>query len=104
MFSGIQEILVLIIIILLIFFIPRVLSRHQPAQSSRPPINRQGGIRLAGRLRFAIVASIAWPLVLAPILRPWQSNNLDLYLYLGIGPVLLGWAIAWVIVGFKKRP
>jgi hypothetical protein len=104
MFSGIQELLVLIIIILLIFFIPRVLSRQQPAQSSRPPVHRRAGLRLAGRLRVAIVASIAWPLVLAPILQPWQSNKLNVYLYLAIGPVLLGWAIAWVILGFKKRP
>ena len=104
MFTGIQEILILIIIVLLIFFIPRVLSRQQPTPSSAPPFNRRGRFHLAGRLRVAIVASIAWPLLLAPVVQPWQLNNLSLYLYLGFGPVMLGWAVAWVIIGFKKKP
>jgi hypothetical protein len=102
MFSGIQEILVLVIIILLIFFIPRVLSRRQPEHSSAPG-PPQRAFRFSGRLRAAIVVSIAWPLVIAAILQPWHLKHLSSFLYLGIAPVLLAWGVAWAAAGFGKK-
>lgn len=102
MFSGIQEILVLVIIILLIFIAPRILTRQRPSSPAAPTVARFP-IRVTGRLRLAVVATILWPLIIAAYLRPWHSAHLSAYLFLGLGPVLLGWAIAWVIAGFKKR-
>ena len=102
MFSGIQEILVLVIIILLIFFIPRVLSRQQPSSQATPAVPRTR-IRFTGRLRLAVVASFLWPLITAAYLQPWQLPNLSNYFFIGIGPVLLGWAVAWIFAGYRKK-
>lgn len=102
MFSGIQEILVLVIIILLILFVPRILSRHRPS-TPKPPAATAAPIRFTGRRRLALVASILWPLLMAAYFRPWQLSQLNAYLLIGPGPVLLGWAAAWIYAGFKKR-
>ena len=102
MFSGIQEILVLVIIILLILFAPRILKRHRPA-TPPAPAGTPAPIRFSGRLRLALVASILWPLLTAAFFKPWQLSQLDAFLLIGPGPVLLGWAAAWIYAGFKKN-
>jgi hypothetical protein len=94
--SGIQEILVLVIIILAIFFLPRMMNK-QTAQKMAEP-----AFVLTGKLRLAIAASVIWPALMAAFLRPWQKD-LALFLYIGIGPVFLAWAIFWVFTGFRNR-
>ena len=102
MFSGIQEILVLVIIILIILVAPRILNRQQPSIPAASAAARTS-LRFTGRLRLAIVVSILWPLISAAYFQPWQSEHLGTYLYCGPGPVIFGWGIAWVITGFKKK-
>ena len=102
MFSGIQEILVLVIIILLILFVPRILSRHRPS-TPLTPTARPAPIRFTGRLRLALVASILWPLLTAAFFQPWHLSQLHAYLLIGPGPVLLGWAAVWIYAGYKKK-
>lgn len=98
MFSGIQEILVLVIIILAIFFLPRILSRGQEKQAAvQKPV-----VALSGKMRLAIAVSVLWPAAIAAFMKPWQENLIQ-YLYLGIGPVAIIWIIYWVLTGFKKR-
>ncbi|MEJ2282655.1 MAG: hypothetical protein P8X85_03585 [Desulfobacterales bacterium] len=99
MFSGIQEILVLVAIILGILFLPRILNRGQAKKTvaaSRPLAV------LSGKMRLAIAASALWPAVIAAFMQPWKS---DLYgfLYIGLGPVAVLWIIFWVYTGFRKR-
>jgi hypothetical protein len=98
MFSGIQEILVLVIIILGILFLPRVLNRgreNRPAASSP-------AFPLSGRLRLALTVSIIWPALIAAYLQPWKQDLIT-YLYVGPGPVVLLWLVYWVITGFKRK-
>ena len=98
MFTGIQEILILVVIILGILFLPRILNRGQerePAESGMPFL-------LSGKLRLAIAASILWPAVVAAFIQPWK-NDLIQFLYLGLGPVALMWIMYWVLIGFRKK-
>ena len=98
MFSGIQEILLLVIIILGILFLPRILNRGQESRQAalRPDIV------ISGKMRLAVAASVIWPAVMAAFLQPWKQD-LSRYLYLGVGPVALIWIIYWVLTGFRKK-
>ena len=98
MFSGIQEILVLIIIILGILFLPRILNRggEKPVRRVKP------AVVLTGRMRLGIAASVLWPLLIAAFIQPWKKD-LFTYLYLGLGPVAVVWIVYWVFTGFKKK-
>jgi len=98
MFSGIQEILVLVIIILGILFLPRILNRGQEKQS----VEAKPLVVLTGRMRIAIAASILWPVVIAAFMQPWKQEPIP-YLYLGIGPVAMVWILYWVLTGFRKK-
>ena len=98
MFSGIQEILVLVIIVLGIFFLPRILNRGQATQAvAAKPI-----VALSGRMRLAIAASALWPALIAAFMQPWKQD-LILYLYVGPGPVVVVWILYWVLTGFRKK-
>jgi len=97
MFSGIQEILVLVIIVLGILFLPRILNR---GQEKRPAVPRPA-IVISGKMRLAIAASVLWPAVMAVFMQPWEKE-LFRYLYLGVGPVALIWILCWVLTGFRK--
>jgi hypothetical protein len=98
MFSGIQEILVLVIIILGILFLPRILNR---GQEKRPAVPRPA-IVVSGKMRLAIAASVLWPVVMAAFIQPWEKD-LFRYISLGVGPVAFIWIIYWVLTGFQKR-
>jgi hypothetical protein len=98
MFSGIQEILVLVAIILGILFLPRILSRGQEKEAVSP----QPAMVLSGKVRMAIAASVLWPTAMAAFMQPWK-NNLILFLYIGLGPVAVFWIIFWVFTGFHRR-
>jgi hypothetical protein len=98
MFSGIQEILVLVIIILGILFLPRILNR---GQEKRPAVPRPA-IVVSGKMRLAIAASVLWPAVMAAFIQPWEKD-LFRYISLGVGPVAFIWIIYWVLTGFQKR-
>ena len=98
MFSGIQEILVLVIIILGILFLPRILNRggEKPSGQVKPTVV------LTGRMRLAIAASALWPALIAAFMQPWKQEPVS-YLYLGIGPVAIVWILYWVVTGFRKK-
>lgn len=101
MFAGTQEIFVLIIIAVLLFVLPRLLSRNP---SHRPTGHTlvQSMSTLSGRMRLAIIVSLLWPLLVAAYLKPWVADTTDAVLYIGMGPVILGWSIRWVVSGFRK--
>lgn len=93
--SGIQEILLLITLIVGLFLLPRLLptrtEQKRSARRRRP---------VTGRMRLALVASVLWPALAAAYLRPWQSG-LPSFFYFGVGPVATGWALWWVLAGFR---
>ena len=98
MFSGIQEILVLIIIILGILFLPRILNRGGETPSAKV----KSTVVLTGRMRLAIAASVLWPALVAAFMQPWKQGLFP-YLYIGLGPVAAVWLIYWVFTGFKEK-
>ncbi len=101
MLSGIHEILVLVVIILAIFFIPRLLAKGDQSNASRPmPIKSM--LVLSGRLRLAIFVSILWIFLTAIYFQPWQ-RDLILFLSGAMIPILVGWGAYWVITGFKRK-
>jgi hypothetical protein len=101
MFSGIQEILVLVIIILAIFFIPRLLAKGTTPKASE---TRSVKIipKLSGRMRLAILASILWILLTTMYFQPWRKDFV-VFLYSSVSPLLAGWGLYWVIIGFKRK-
>jgi len=98
MFSGIQEILVLVAIILGIVFLPRILNRGQEKKSaaSKP------AVVLSGKMRLAIAASVLWPAAMAASIQPWKEDLFP-FLYIGLGPVAVIWIIYWVFTGFRRN-
>ena len=98
MFSGIQEILVLVVIILGILFLPRILNRGRQITPAAP----KPQVEVSGKMRLAIAASIFWPGAMAAFMQPWK-NDLYIFLYLGFGPVVFLWIIYWVLSGFRKK-
>lgn len=93
--TGIQEILILVIIVLGIFFVPRMLTKGNEKNPPKP------AWVVSGKMRLAIAASIFWLLLAAAVLQPW-NQNLILFLYAGLGPVVSGWVMNWVVLGFRN--
>ncbi len=95
--SGIQEILLVVLLVLALLVVPRVLKRGGGA-APKPPRRRHGP---SGRLRLALLLSVLWPLTVGLLRNPF-SGNPRAFVYLGIAPVLLAWALAWVAAGFRR--
>jgi len=90
-----QELLVLIVIALAIFYLPRVMGRRPVPERARRPAP------LTGRMRLAILLTIFWIVGSAAILKPWQGDVLPFLLF-GLGPAAAAWGVAWVWFGFKR--
>jgi len=93
---GLQEILIILAIVLGVLFITRMNARRQPQRAAEPKI------RLSGKIRMAVTASAIFPALTAAYFQPWRKDQV-MFLYVGIGPVVVGWLLYWVFVGFKKR-
>ena len=94
MFSGIQEILVIVLIIVVIVLAPRLLARirHNDDES---PYAAQPRFQLSRPLRVAVVLSAVWLAASAAYLQPWSSDS-SLFLIVGISPVVLLWGAIWI--------
>ena len=99
MFSGIQEILVLVAIILGILFLPRILNRGQGEKKALAP---KPVAVLSGKMRLAIAASVIWPAVAAAFMQPWKEDFVP-FLYIGPGPAVVFWIVYWVFTGFRRK-
>ena len=92
-----QEILVLIVVALVLFALPRIMGKRPepvPVRAVRRP-------PLTGRMRLAILVTIFWVLGSTAILEPWQGEVLP-FLYVGLAPVAVLWGAAWVWFGYRK--
>ncbi len=101
MIAGIQELLLLLVIVLAIVLLPRITTRERRSAAG-PSILRPGILNLKGKIRLAIVMSILWPVITAIHMVPWATSWRP-YLLVGLGPVLIFWCAVWVIAGFKNR-
>ena len=93
--SGIQEILLLVLVIAIVLYLPKLRSAGSDSRVKGSPT------ALAGRLRLAIMASLCWVALTAVFLEPWQGSWLR-FLYVGMGPVVASWGIYWVVRGYRK--
>ncbi|MBU8848584.1 MAG: hypothetical protein KOO64_03520 [Desulfobacterales bacterium] len=95
--TGISEILVLVLLIACILILPR-LFKGEPVKkrSSSEKLKR-----LPAKIRFGIVLTLVYPMIMAFYLKPWNENVLS-YLSYGVIPVFLVWAVVWIISGRKK--
>jgi hypothetical protein len=98
MFSGIQEILVLVAIIVGIIFLPRILNRNQEKKDAAP----KPTVVLSGKMRLAIAVSVLWPAAMAAFMPPWKESLFP-FLYIGLGPVAVCWIVFWVFTGFIRK-
>lgn len=94
--AGIQEILTLLLIIFAIIFIPRMLPGTNTGKNAK-----KRKFHLSGRMRISIILSIMTPIIAALVLKPWNHNPIA-FISAGIVPVVTGWAIFWIVSGFKK--
>jgi hypothetical protein len=95
--SGLQEILVLVIIVIVLFFLPRMVSR--PAPAPRPPVRIKS---ISPKWRLAVVVSLVWLAVTALWFKPWRTDPL-LFAGVGVLPVSIFWGGVWVLAGYKRR-
>ena len=99
--SGIQEILVIVVILLGIFFIPRITRQGQNVAAPRTAFLSASRF-LSGPMRLAIVTSVVWPLLAAAYYKPWQNEPLSFF-YIGAGPVAAAWSVYWIVTGYRKK-
>jgi len=95
--SGLQEILVILLILLGVLYFPRRGPREGTANMRRA----ERPLTASGRMRLAIALSVLWPAGLALYLRPWRGDPL-MFLGFGLLPVAAGWAAGWVIMGYRR--
>ena len=95
--SGVQEILIVVLIVLGILFIPRMTGRR--ATPHQIPVLKR--IRISAPMRLAIAVSVLWPLGAVVYYRPWEDAATSFYAF-GLGPVIIGWCLYWVLAGFKR--
>jgi hypothetical protein len=94
---GYQEILIISAIVAGVIFIPRMMA---PKKQALKMIRARKS--LSGRWRLAIALSIVYPLIAAAIMQPWHKNP-TAFVSIGLGPVLLGWLVYWVLQGFRRK-
>ena len=98
--SGLSEILLILLIVIVLFFLPRMVSR--PAPPARRPARRPLTIKLAGRWRLFILVSVVWLAAAVLWFQPWAGAPTR-FVVLGAGPVIVSWGLVWVVAGFRRR-
>lgn len=94
--SGIQEILVIVLIVAVIIFLP-----NRMGKSAKKP-SKKILQALSGKIRMAVIASGVWLLLWTTYFKPWTGEILAFTL-VGLFPVIVGWGVIWIVDGFKKK-
>ena len=92
-----QEILLLIVIALALFWLPRLRAKKSPPL---PVAARKAP--LTGWMRLAIMGSLLWIAAAAALLEPWEKESLP-FVYVGAAPVVVFWGALWVWFGYRQR-
>jgi hypothetical protein len=93
-----QEILVMIVVALALFALPRILGKRPESEPVRAVRRRPA---LTGRMRLAILLTIFWILGAAAVLEPWQGD-VQPFLFIGLAPAAALWGATWVWFGYRK--
>ncbi|MEI6890826.1 MAG: hypothetical protein V5783_01530 [Pontiella sp.] len=94
-----KEILVIVVILLGLFLVPRLLRRRSPDPSAPRQSSNKKPI-CSGLIRLALFGSVLWMALAFALLNP-LSGSWTLFIGWGILPVVLCWGIRWVVLGFK---
>lgn len=98
--AGINEILVLILIITGMIILPRLIRPQQT--SNKKSISFTEKIKqVPVKIRIAVCLSFIYPFAAVLYLKPWESN-LNLFLLTGVLPVIVIWSVIWIIAGTKN--
>jgi len=100
MLSGLKEVVIVALVLLALFLIPRFI-RTGKAPGSKPTHLEASGRKHTGMLRLGILLSVLW-IALAWILLNPQEGGAMLFLGAGVLPVGLAWGVRWVVLGFRK--
>jgi len=92
-----QELLVLVVVGLAIFFLPRMMGRRKAPSPDPAPLSRS----LTGRMRLSILVTFLWIASWAAFLKPWERDPLT-FAYLALGPTVVLWGAFWVWLGYRK--
>jgi len=92
--TGVSEVLILILLISGILILPRM---FKPAPKA---VQRKKNKPLSKKARAGIVLSVVIPIAAAIGLKPWNGNFI-LFVSIGIIPVALAWALAWIVSAKK---
>ena len=98
--SGLSEILLILVIVIVLFFLPRMVSR--PAPVVRKPPRQPLMKKITGRWRLAILVSVVWLAATVLWFQPWSGEQTQ-FVVIGAAPVVVGWGLVWVMAGFRKR-
>jgi hypothetical protein len=77
-------------------------SDDETASDAPKVVLRRPVLKFSWTLRLAIVMSVLWPLACAAYFKPWQQAVIP-FTVIGIGPVLVGWSVHWVLAGMKNK-
>lgn len=97
--TGVSEILVLVLLITGILILPRFFKGEPDKKTSSAKMLK----KLPAKIRLNIVLSLIYPIAMALYLKPWNGNLIS-YISYGIVPVILVWAVVWIIAGRKTPP
>lgn len=100
MLSGFKEVVIIALVLLALFLIPRFIRTGKAAGSN--PIQPEGsGRKNTGMLRLGILLSLLWIALALILLNPVERGTLP-FLGAGVFPVGLAWGLRWVVLGFRK--
>lgn len=102
MSSGFNEILLIVVILLAILFIPRMTAPKSRFVKAPKRHLFRGVLQLGAWWRLALLISLLWILGATAYFRPWQ-DDVAKFLFIGMGPLIIGWGIAWVVAGLRKQ-
>ena len=99
MLSGVKEFLIIAIVLIGLFFLPRLLRSRKTdgAATSKVSVKKTGN---AGLIRLALLLSGIWVVSAFFLMNPMSGKYMP-FVGIGILPVALGWGIRWVVLGFK---
>lgn len=97
--SGIQEILLIVLLILMLLILPRILASRRVPKA--PRTTRSARLWMSGKFRLGLLVSFLWLFAFSAIYVPWGGQWVA-FLYVGVGPPVIAWGLIWVISGFRS--
>jgi hypothetical protein len=99
MFTGIKELLIIVFVLLVLFLVPRMLRKRPAGQSKQPPAQDIKPSN-TGVMRLGLFLSVSWVVLAFILLNPFSGRWMP-FVAGGLLPIVVGWGVRWVVLGFK---